>query len=97
MSTHTPDARRSWFQLAELLISLSVPVAIIIYTIIQNRNDSPKADKNRRHDLELAKTRYESDIWLAQDQREETTLVDYFNSLWQTIGEKRNILESNVH
>ncbi|CAF1592413.1 unnamed protein product [Rotaria sp. Silwood1] len=82
----------SWFEWAQLFIYLSIPVVIIIYTVIQNNNDISIAEKNRRQDLEiderrhkqdieLAEQRRQQDIFLAAEQQEEDILLNYFNSL----------------
>jgi uncharacterized protein YjbI with pentapeptide repeats len=80
---------RSFIDWAKLLISLSIPLAIVVYTIIENQNESSIAAQNRKQDFEIEERRREQDIRLANEsryqeaseQQQEATLVRYFDSL----------------
>ena len=73
ISIEAPNGKRkngcSWLEWCHLLISLSIPLAIITYTIIQNNNDYAIAEKNRQQDLAIDTARREQDIHLANETR----------------------------
>ncbi|CAF3800976.1 unnamed protein product [Rotaria socialis] len=84
----TPSNSHSWFEWIQLIATICVPVAIGIFTIIQNQSQSEQqrnnlkiAAENRLKDIEIADYNREKDRWLADDQQKENILVDYQNFL----------------
>lgn len=87
---------RFWFDCAQLVIALFVPLAIIIYTIIQNNTDLSIAKENRLQDLKIADEYRQQEIMLSNDEHEEATLIRYFNSLGKLL-EKNGNLENQTN
>lgn len=90
------NRRRLFFDCAQLVIALFVPLAIIAYTIMQNNTETSIAKQNRLQDLQIAEERHEQDILLAEDEQEEATLVHYFDSLGKLL-EKNDKLENQTN
>jgi hypothetical protein len=53
----------SWFEWIQLIISISIPVAIAVYTILENNRDSAIAIQNRAQDLEIVYHRRQETIF----------------------------------
>jgi hypothetical protein len=83
-----PSTQRLWFDCAQLIVALFVPLAIVGYTIIQNNTEISIARENRLQDLKIADERHQHDIDLANDEQEEATLVRYFDSLGKLLEKK---------
>lgn len=88
--------RRLFFDWAQLVIALFVPLAIIVYTVMQNNTEILIARENRVQDLKIADERHDQDIMLAEDEQEEATLVHYFDSLGKLL-EKDDKLENQTN
>jgi hypothetical protein len=80
-----------WIQ---LLVTFSVPVAIALYTIVQNNHDQTIALANREKDLEIARNQRTQDLQIADDQQKanilaayESFLVDHLNRYGMTLDE----------
>ena len=71
----------SIFDCIRLLVSLSVPLAIAIFTIVQKNNEEAIAKENRLKDSEIAQANRAHDEKIADDQRKENILVEYQNSV----------------
>jgi uncharacterized protein YjbI with pentapeptide repeats len=84
---------RLWFDCAQLIIALFVPLTIIGYTVIQNNTEISIAHENRLQDLKIADERHQHDIILSNDQQEEATLVQYFNSLGKLLEKNDKLVD----
>jgi len=82
----------TFYERAQLLIGLSVPIVIGIYTFVQYNNEQAIAEKNRQQDLailnetrikdlELAADVRAHDLSMADDQQKEDLLIKY-HILW---------------
>ncbi len=87
----------TWFDCAELIIALFIPLTIIVYTVMENNTERTIAQENRLHDLKIANERHQQEIMLTDDQQQEATLVDYFNSLGKLLEKNENLTnKSNI-
>ncbi|UJR34623.1 hypothetical protein I4U23_027400 [Adineta vaga] len=109
--TDRPDIIRkrghSWFEWTQLIATISIPIIIAIYTIIENnsnvsiaadnsRKDIEIANNNRRSELDLAQQSQQKDRDLATDQQQEDILVKYQTFLSSLIlGHGKNLEESS--
>ncbi len=59
-----------WFECAQLLVTLSVPIAIGVYTVIQYNNEQAIAQENRRQDLEIVNQTCLNDLAIAASNRQ---------------------------
>ena len=89
---NTFKRRRIWFDCAQLIIALFIPLTIIVYTVMQNNTEMSIAYDNRLQDLKIAEERHQHDIHLANDQQEETTLVRYFDSLGKLLEKNDELI-----
>lgn len=88
---------RLWFECAQILIALFVPLAIVAYTITQNNTEISIAQENRLQDLKIASERHEQEMVLSDDQQEEATLVHYFDSLGRLLEKNEKLTnETNI-
>lgn len=88
---------RFWFECAQLVIALFVPLTIVTYTVIQNNTEISIAKENRFQDLKIADERYEQDILLSNDKQEEATLVRYFDSLGKLLEKNEKLVnQTNI-
>jgi uncharacterized protein YjbI with pentapeptide repeats len=69
----------SLFAWIQLFATLSVPIAIAIYTVVQNSNAVDSTKQNRLKDLEIATANRAKDEKIADDERKENILVEYQN------------------
>jgi uncharacterized protein YjbI with pentapeptide repeats len=93
----TIKRRRLWFDCAQLIVALFVPLTIIVYTVIQNNTEMSIARENRLQDLKIADERHRHDVILSNDQQEETTLVRYFDSLGKLLEKNDKLVnETNI-
>ena len=69
--------RIKWLALAQLLVGFLVPVAIAVYTFVQNHNDQSIASANREKDLQIARDQRAQDLQVADDQQKATILASY--------------------
>jgi uncharacterized protein YjbI with pentapeptide repeats len=91
------NRKRLWFELAQLVIALFVPLTIIVYTIMQNNTEISIAQQNRLQDLKIADERREQDILLSNDEQEEATLVRYFDSLGKLLEKNEKLVnQTNI-
>jgi len=89
--------RRLWLEVVQLIIALFVPLTIIVYTVMQNNTEISIAQENRLQDLKIADERHQQDINLSNDQQEEATLVQYFNSLGKLLEKNEKLInETNI-
>lgn len=84
MSTDTSRCSRkrksrcpTGFEWIQLLVTFSVPVAIALYTFLQNNNEQSIALANREKDLEIARQQRAQDLQLADDQQKANILAVY--------------------
>ena len=84
--------RRTWFDWVNLLATISVPVALGIFTILQSKAqldqhkvDLQIAEDSQNKDLFIAEHNRANDLFLADDQQKETILSDYENFIIQFI------------
>jgi uncharacterized protein YjbI with pentapeptide repeats len=91
------NRRRLWLEVAQLIIALFVPLTIIVYTVMQNNTEISIARENRLQDLKIADERHKQDINLSNDQQEEATLVQYFNSLGKLLEKNEKLInQTNI-
>ncbi len=84
----TLKRRRLWFDCAQLIVALFVPLTIIGYTIMHNNTEISISRENRLQDLKIANERHQHDIISSNNEQEEATLVRYFNSLGKLLEKK---------
>ncbi|CAF3356327.1 unnamed protein product [Rotaria sp. Silwood1] len=82
-----------FFECIQLLAAFLVPIAIAVYTFVQNDNDQAIALANREKDLEIAQNQRAQDLQIAEDQQKanilaayETFLVDHLNRYGMTLN-----------
>jgi len=87
---HSPTC----FEWIQLLVTFSVPVAIALYTFLQNNNEQSIALANREKDLEIARKQRVQDLQIADDQQKanilavyESFLIDHLNRYDTTLNE----------
>ena len=94
----------SCFEWTQLIATMSIPIIIAIYTIIENksnvsmaadnsRKDIEISDNHRRSELEIAQQSRQKDRELATDQQQENILVNYQTFLARLILERSVELE----
>ena len=89
--------RRFWFDCAQLIIALFIPLAIIAYTVLHNNTEMAIARANRLQDLKIADERHEHDVNLAEDEQEEKALVHYFDSLGKLLEKDEQLInQTNI-
>jgi uncharacterized protein YjbI with pentapeptide repeats len=86
----------SWFEWVHLIATISVPIAIAIYTVVQNSSEARIATKNIRKDREIAQASRAKDLDIALDQQRENTLVEYTNFLAKLLSEGGMMLNKSV-
>ncbi|CAF0846014.1 unnamed protein product [Adineta steineri] len=86
----------SIFALLQLLATLSVPLAIGLYTIVHKTNESDLARQNRRKDLDIAGGNRAKDESIANEVRKENILVEYQNSLAKILLDHGMTLNGSV-
>ncbi|CAF0821022.1 unnamed protein product [Adineta steineri] len=82
--------------LLQLLATLSVPLAIGLYTIVHKTNESDLARQNRRKDLDIAGGNRAKDESIANEVRKENILVEYQNSLAKILLDHGMTLNGSV-
>ena len=87
----------TWYDMAQLIIALFIPLTIIIYTVIQNNTETSIAQANRIQDLKIADERHEQNLILFEDEQEEATLVHYFDSLGRLLEKHHKLInQTNI-
>ncbi|CAF1360562.1 unnamed protein product [Adineta steineri] len=81
-----------FFDCAQLVIALFIPLAIIAYTVMQNNTEISIAQENRKQDLKIADERHEQEIILSTDEQEEAALVRYFDSLGKLLEKDMKLM-----
>ncbi|CAF1354508.1 unnamed protein product [Adineta steineri] len=81
-----------FFDCAQLIIALFIPLAIIAYTVMQNNTEISIAQENRKQDLKIADERHEQEIILSTDEQEEAALVRYFDSLGKLLEKDMKLM-----
>ncbi|UJR18939.1 hypothetical protein I4U23_022069 [Adineta vaga] len=71
----------SWFDWIQLIATISVSIAIAIYTIYQDKSQTRIAIENRQKDHEIAQENRVQDLEIALDQQRENTLNEYIDFL----------------
>jgi len=87
----------TWYDIAQLVIALLVPLTIISYTIIDNNTERSIAQENRFQDLKIADERHGQSLVLLEEEQEEATLVHYFDSLAKLLERNRHLInQTNI-
>jgi uncharacterized protein YjbI with pentapeptide repeats len=86
----------SLFEWAQLIATISVPIAIAIYTVLHNGNETQIATENRQKDREIARESRVKDLEIALDQQRENTLADYISYLTKILIENETKLIMSV-
>ena len=86
-------SRLKYFECFHLFIAFLVPVAIAVYTFVQNHNDQSIALANREKDLQIARDQRTQDLQIADDQQKgnilaayESFLVEHLNTYGMTLN-----------
>ncbi|CAF1522163.1 unnamed protein product [Adineta ricciae] len=98
--------RHSYFQWTQLIATISIPIIIAIYTVIENNNsvsiaadnnrkDIQIADDNRRSEFNLSQQSLQKDRDLATDEQQENILVKYQTFLANVLLQYGNELEQS--
>lgn len=69
----------------EILVSLAVPVAITVYTIVQDKCQLDIARESRLQDVELANRTHMNDLYIATEQLQDSVLNGYLDYLTDTL------------
>lgn len=84
---HSKPRRIKVMAWCQLLISFLVPVAIAVYTFVENRSDQAIALANREKDLQIAREQRQQDLQIADDQQKAMILASYENFLVEHLNE----------
>ena len=98
----------TFYERAQLLIGLSVPIVIVIYTFVQYNNEQAIAEKNRQQDLailnetrikdlELAADVRAHDLSMADDQQKEDLLIKYQYFVANLLTNTGKLSDKNSH
>lgn len=62
---HKKKSKYSYFEWAQLIATICIPLIIAIYTAIEDQNNLANAEKTRQRDLEIANTTQTTETQIA--------------------------------
>jgi uncharacterized protein YjbI with pentapeptide repeats len=96
LKERSANKENSWFAWVQLVATLSIPLAIAIYTVMQDSSVRSIALATRHKDLEIAAENRAKDERLADDQQKENILVEYQSFLLKILLDNNTNLDMSA-